>query len=245
MTYKYAYEIINSYGRFNNDNPEINSYDHIPNFNNDIFHLNIGDNSISIINNLDNNTNLRSLLVYENKLTFISGLTYLTNLLKLDLCFNQISHISGLDSLHKLKILKLRGNLLTRLDGLKGLSNLELLDVKHNPLTNINGILHLKNLNLCLLDLDEKLMLSSLNILDKLINMQLNYEQNDDGLHISVQINDTYIEGDIFYSHLSSHDLTYLQKKRIIYEVEWIDYFFILGIINHKFFDLYLLFGKF
>ena len=105
-----------------------------------------GIKDITLIEGLENITNLEALNLRNNQITEIKGLDILSDLKRLYLNENRINEIKGLEKLQSLEILNLSENQITEIKGLDKLQNLEHLDLMGNQITKIEGLDALQNL---------------------------------------------------------------------------------------------------
>jgi Leucine-rich repeat (LRR) protein len=96
---------------------------------------------IRALENLENCTALRKLLLRRNVIKKIENISHLTELEELELYDNQIKVIEGLETLKKLKTLDLSYNLIKKVEGLDELENLEVLFIVENRLKKVKLIL--------------------------------------------------------------------------------------------------------
>ena len=80
------------------------------------------------------------LVVASQSLTLVNGLEQLTQLEVLSLYNNKLTDVKGLDKLTQLKLLDLRRNKLTDVKGLEKLTQLTKLYLNDNQLTDVKGL---------------------------------------------------------------------------------------------------------
>lgn len=107
---------------------------------------------IKKIDHLNNNIQLKTLILKKMEITKLEGLLALKNLHTLDLSNNNISKIQGLSGLERLKVLNFSDNNISEVEGLLALEKLKTLDLSGNGISKIEGL----DNNLCL----EKLWLT-------------------------------------------------------------------------------------
>ncbi len=132
--------------------------------------LNFQNNSIRMIQNLENLPNLIFLDLYNNKLTTLEGsVSTVKGLRVLMAGKNRISAISNLSQLRKLDVLDLHSNAITKIDGLGGLTDLRVLNLAGNKIEvvqNLTSLQSLTELNL------RRNQITSVGELDKLPTLQ-------------------------------------------------------------------------
>eukprot|EP01032_Pedospumella_encystans_P011945 gene11945-13854_t len=114
--------------------------------------LNFQNNSIRVIQNLENLPNLIFLDLYNNKISSLEGpLSAVKGLRVLMAGKNKISTISNLHPLRKLDVLDLHSNEIRVIEGLDGLADLRVLNLAGNRISvvnNLSSLVSLTELNL-------------------------------------------------------------------------------------------------
>lgn len=105
-----------------------------------VSHINEGLQHAADVQELYNNTSVRSLNLHGNNIQRTVGLDHLTTLNTLNLSSNSIRKLEHLSCLVQLTNLNLASNCITELTGLAGLKKLQQLNVSFNSLTSIAGI---------------------------------------------------------------------------------------------------------
>ena len=93
-----------------------------------------GIKDITLIEGLENLTNLEALNLRNNQISEIKGLDMLINLKRLYLSENEITEIRGLDKLHNLEFLDLSENQIAKIEGLDALQNLTQINLVGNQM---------------------------------------------------------------------------------------------------------------
>jgi len=187
------------------------------------------------INGLNNCPNLTHLSLIRNDISIINGFERCVNLVHLELTDNTIKNISGLNTLINLKILYLDNNLIYTISGLENCVKLEKLYLNINVIEKINGLdkcIKLKNLYL----MDNNITTIGTE-LDNCINLEvLNLSRNrfkiTNGFVKLINLKELYLSRG---SKCGKIIIAQNAKKLIVkykYQIEWIDYYVILAIIN-------------
>jgi len=109
--------------------------------------LNYQNNSIRVIQNLENLPNLIFLDLYNNKLTSLEGpISVVKGLRVLMAGKNRISSISNLTALRKLDVLDLHSNEIRTIEGLDSLSDLRVLNLAGNRISTVQNLASLQAL---------------------------------------------------------------------------------------------------
>ncbi len=160
--------------------------------------LDLSNNHITIVENLDQMTNLKFLSLSYNNIVSCKNINNLKNILSLDLNYNKLHRIPDMSNLVNLQSLNLSNNMIKTIKNIGYLPNLEELRIFNNRITKIknlynpelhklflsyNKIIKIKNLypliNLEYLDLNNN-NISRIENLDKLTKLKyLNLSKNN------------------------------------------------------------------
>lgn len=140
-------------GKVSGLNLSNNKIDSIKGFENfkELLYLNFYNNSITIIEDLQQLCKLEILILSQNKIVKLSEISN-CNLKILNLISNQITKIKGLEKLKNLEEIYLTLNHIKEIDGFDNLKNLKILKIDFNYLTEVD-FLAFRNCNLEYLDL--------------------------------------------------------------------------------------------
>lgn len=103
--------------------------------------LNLSYNQIAKIDNLNENTFLKTLLLHKNQLTSMEWVEKLINLKHLSLWYNKIQQIVWLDNLKDLEILELLRNQIEKIEWLDSLANLQTLKLEFNQIKTAKDVI--------------------------------------------------------------------------------------------------------
>ena len=178
--------------------------------------LNYQNNSIQVIQNLENLPNLifldlynnkistldgplsslktlRVLMAGKNRITSISNLTNLKKLDVLDLHSNEIAEIGGFDSLSDLRVLNLAGNFIKTVRNLSSLQSLTELNLRRNDIEFVQGLDDIPSLQRIFLSHNK---IDSMDNIECIFHVKYLLELSLDGNPISVSQDTNEVNGE-------------------------------------------------
>jgi len=140
---------------------------------NKLISLELGGNSIDKIENLNNLSSLELLFLYSNNIKKIEGLESLKNIKKIFLGGNSIQKLEGLNKCVNLNELYLHNNDINTIEDLPEFNSLETLELRSNKISSIKGIILLKNLKYLSVDNNDITIIEGVNKMNKLQRLHL------------------------------------------------------------------------